>query len=243
MTVTAIAQFSPVDRPGGLSLRDQMRMQLHAISAEQKRQVAAAPDAAARRAVRERFEVTRKELGEKYAAMLCSVVEFTPKPAAPDHTRVLMAYYRLLGERGRAVAAEEGRPFRLEDLDHVKLTREDVAELRAQFGDEDVKKALPLLQRHIMHERWMTSDAIRYMNSAEFIAFHTVLEATHDRMERGIETHRRKLDERDIRRLHDERQRKTAHWTDRIVIERARDKRVVFVSMGGHLVPIGEKPE
>jgi hypothetical protein len=232
-----------VDKPGGPALREQIQAREAAIKAREVKQLDAAPTVDAREALEDKFIAQRKERGEKYAALLCSQDGWQPKPGASSQSQVLTAYYALLGQKARAYAAAHGRPVSLEDIDRVKLSKDDVEKLRKQFGDEAVKKALPLLQRHMCQGKFLTAAAMRFMQSSQFVVYQTAIEQERDVVDTSVRTHDEKLDEKDHDRLREERHRQVTHWTDRVVVQREDNKRILYASVGGRLVPLGEKPE
>jgi hypothetical protein len=238
------------DKPGGPSLRDQIRTQERSLAAKEKTALAKAPDDAARHELKTEFTEARRERAQKYAAMLCS--EKTWEPRGSEQGQVLTSFYRLLGERGRELAAKQGKPFSMKHLDEVQLTKADVEDLRKQFGDEAVKKAMPLLEKHICSGRWLSKEARTFMKSSRFVAYQTAVEATVDRVERNLEHEREKLDDADAERLREDlrtrEKRKVTSWTENVVVEReerpdgTREK-TLYASVGGRLVPVDKKPE
>jgi hypothetical protein len=237
------ASAALVDRPGGPALRDQIKARERTILVREEGALAKCPDQASKDALALKFMDARKERGEKYAALLCSQDGWQPKPGATPQSQVLTAYYGLLGQKARAFAADHGRAVGLDDIDRVKLSKDDVEKLRKQFGDDAVKKALPLLQRHMCQGRFLTHAAMRFMMSSQFVVYQTAIEHERDTVDTSVRAHDEKLDEKDHDRLRDERKRQVTHWTDRVVVQREDNKRVLYASVGGRLVPLGEKPE
>ncbi|HEY4223641.1 MAG TPA: hypothetical protein VGO62_19930 [Myxococcota bacterium] len=245
MAVSAVSPASAgvVDRGGGASIRDQIRAQERTHGDREKAQLAACPDDASRAALKKEFTAARAERAEKYAAMLCSVDGWEPKASASPQSKVLTAFYALAGQKARALAAKQHRPFAMGDLHKVKLSEKDVEKLRRQFGDDAVKKAWPLLKKHICHEGFLSKAALKFMQSARFIAFQSALLLAQDHMERGIHQTDVKLDEKDAALLREtlrleQKRGVTLVFTDQHTRADGVREDALYTSVGGHLVRI-----
>ena len=248
VVVAGKPHVSLVDRPGGPSLRDQIRSQERGIAEKEQAQLARCP-AAQQAALKSDFTEARAERARKYAAMLCSAPGWQPNENCSPEGKVLTAFYQVLGERGRELAAKDGKPFSLTYLDKVKLSKDDVEKLRKQFGDDAVKKAMPLLQKHIVSGKWLSKDAARFMASGEFMTYQTAIMGAQDKMERDVEAYREKLDEKAADDLREEsrtdRKRQLTHWTDKVVVEKdaTTQEKTIYAAVGGRLIPVDKKPE
>jgi len=254
MKVSGVQAVAPsvVDDPGGPSLRQQFRAREQALAANEQVQLARARTPEQRAALKETFTEARAARGRQYAAMLCSEAGWAPKPGAKAEGRVLTAFYQLLGQRGRELAAREGTPFSLETLDRVRLSKADVEALRKEFGDDDVKKALPLLKKHIMRESFLERAAMKFMNSSVFTTYQAALAVVVDKMERGIQSHRAALDEKAAENLreHTRSQKKSrlARWTEQVVVQTTMNaggakEKTTYAAVGGRLIPVDTKRE
>ncbi len=193
------------------------------------------------------FRTSRKQRAERYAAVLCSVADWAPRVGARTESKVLTAFYGLVGQRARELAKSEGVPFAMEHVERVKLTKADVVSLRQTYGDADVKKAWPMLQRHIAHERFLDAGALSFVNSGEFLMYQTALDRVRDSVEHNIVAHREELSAKDAQALFELRKqqdsRVLAGWTDDVVVTRPsdsadQDRKISYVSVGGHLVRV-----
>jgi len=253
MTISGVSSTAVpgiVDKAGGLSIRDQMRAKEASFKEKERAALAAAPDDATRGALKKQFTEERAARAQEYAAILCSDPNWKSKCGDGTPGTVLTSFYALMGKKARAYAAHQQRPFRESDLQHVRLNETDIEGLRKQFGDDEIKKAWPLLEKHIVHDGFLTKGAQKFMSSAKFLAYHNAIEAAHDRMERGIESHREKLDEQAAENLRDELRQKekrtVTDWTARVVVERdqARQEKSTYAVVGGKLVTVStNKPE
>ncbi len=252
MAVSAVSQKGLpqlVDRAGGTALRDQMKLREHAFKARENAALGKARTPQARKALDAEFKAAALERAHDYAAMICSQEDWSPKPGCSVQGNVLTSFYRLMGQKARAHAASEGRLFTLDDLRAVKLDEHDIAGLRKQFSDADIKKAWPLLDKHIVHGRFLSHGAQRFMKSGRFLAYQTALMVAEDRMEKGIEHHREKLDDKAAQSLRDDRRatqkRQFTHLTDEVIVERDRthQEKTTYAVVGNRLVPVDEKPE
>jgi hypothetical protein len=252
----SLGQMALVETPGGPSVRAQIRAHERGHAEREQQKLAGAKTDQAKKALKSEFTAARAERARLYAAMITSADGWQPSAGARPEGKVLTSFYRLIGEKARELAAAEGQPLSLETFDRVRLTRADVEGLRKRFGDAEVKKALPLLKKHIIHERFLDKGALRFMASAQFLALQTLLQATEDRVERDIDRHREKLDVRAAEELRDHQRalgkRQLTHWDQQIVVEcagaRAGDpagkpETRTYAAVGGRLIPVDEKPE
>jgi hypothetical protein len=242
----------PVDLPGGPTLRQQFRTREKAFAEQEKLKLDATKTPEQRAALKKKFTEARAARARQYAAMLCSEEGWAPKPGAKAEGRVLTAFYQRLGQRGREIAAREGKPFTLEALERVRLSKADVEALRKEFGDDEVKKALPLLKKHIMHESFLDRAAMKFMGSSEFATYQAAIAIAVDKMERGIQTHREKLDEKSAESLRDHhktlKKRRLSRWTEQVVVHKSvkadgSKLKTSYAAVGGRLIPIDTKRE
>lgn len=250
--VSASSLTRIAERPGAPPLRQQFRAHEKKLAEGEKKQLDAAKTPEERAALKANFTQARAERARRYAAMLCSEPGWAPKGDPNGPGAILTSFYALLGQRGREEARKSGKPFSMGDVDRVRLTREDVENLRKQFGDAEVKKAWPLLQKHIAHEGFLDRDALRFMKSSQFLAFQAAISATVDRVERAIDQHQEQLSAKDADLLREHHRqlekRRLSKWDQPVVIETeqksdgSRDK-VTYVSVGGRLVPVDRDEE
>ena len=248
------AHFVEVD--GGPSLRAQFKANEKSLVATEHGQLAAiAPEQ--RVALKAEFTQKRAARARRYATMLCSVEGWQPKPGARPESKILTGFYGLVGERARALAKSEGKPFAMEHVERVRLSKGDVVALREQYGDAAVKKAWPMLQKHIAHDDFLDQGALLYMQSSDFLVFHAALRQTLDAVERNIAAHAEKLSANDagLLREHgkDVERRRLIKWTGPVVVERGHQADPLtgadkvstqkYASVGGHLVPIDHDDE
>jgi hypothetical protein len=254
MKVSGVQAVAPpvVEDLGGPSLRQQFRARERALADGEQLRLAAAATPQQRAALKKTFTEARAARARQYAAMLCSEPGWAPKPGAKADGRVLTAFYQLLGQRGRELAAREGTPFSLDTLERVRLSKADVEALRKEFGDDDVKAALPLLKKHIMHESFLERAAMKFMGSSAFTTYQAALAVAVDKMERGIQTHRAALDEKSAEHLREHhrslKKRRLSRWTEQVVVQTtvkaggAKEK-TTYAAVGGRLIPIDTKRE
>lgn len=250
--VSAASLSRIAERPGGPTLRQQFREKEKALHEREQKKLDACKTPEERGALKAQFTQARAERARRYAAMLCSEPGWTPKGDPKGPGTILTSFYALIGQRAREEARKSGKPFSMGDVEKVRLTREDVEELRKKFGDAEVKKAWPLLQKHIAHEGFLDRDALRFMKSTQFLAFQAAITATVDRVERAIDQHQETLSAKDAELLRDHHRglekRRLSVWDQPVVVESeqksdgSRDK-VTYVAVGGRLVPVDRDEE
>ena len=242
---------SIADVSGGPSLRAQFKATEKALADSERKALDALPPEQ-RAALKAEFTQARAERAQRYAAMLCSVDGWQPKPGAAAEGKVLTGFYGLVGERARALAKREGKPLSPEHVERVRLSKADIVKLRETYGDAEVKKAWPLLQKHIAHDRFLDANALKFMQSGEFLVYHAALQHARDTVDRNIATHREKLSAADAELLRDHLKQveRRLTWTEDVVVERrapatAGDKTHTqkYVSVGGRLVPLASDTE
>ena len=236
---------------GGPNLRAQFKANEKLLVADERKQLDALPPEQ-RAALKSTFSQARAERAQRYAAMLCSVEGWQPKPGAKSESQILTGFYGLVGDRARALAKKEGKPFSMEHVERVRLTKADVVMLRERYGDAEVKKAWPLLSKHIAHKGFLDTGALRFMKSNEFLMFHSAIQQTRDTVERKLAEHEEKLSAKDAELLREHlkqgERRRVTQWAGDVVVERRNvtdvqtgdDKLQTqkYVSVGGRLVPV-----
>lgn len=247
---------SPMPRaatgPGGPNLRREIRAHERTLSEAERKQLDGARSPEERAALKTGFTKARAERARRYAAMLCSEPGWAPKPRSSSEGKILTSFYGLLGQRAREEAARTGKPFSMAHVEQVRLSKADVEALRKQFGDAEVKKAWPLLKKHIAHEGFLDQAALRFMTSAEFLTFQAALTSARDKVERALDAHEEQLSAKDAEALREHiklgEKRRLTSWDQPVVVEReqnpdgSRDK-VTYVSVGGRLVPVDRDGE
>jgi hypothetical protein len=240
-----------VDKPDGPTVRQQTQAHARACAAADKAALEAAPPEK-RGALKKQQLAAAQERGRLYAAMITSEPGWKPKEGSKAEGQVLTAFYRRIGQRGRELAAKEGKPFSIDTLKKVRLTKDDVEALRKEFGDDEVKKAMPLLERHIIRESFLDRAAMKFMKSTEFLTFRMALQQSVDKMDRDLAKHRKQLDERSAENLREHqralKKRKQVNWNQEVVVHKTTridgtKQKQTYASVGGRLVPIDQKRE
>ena len=217
-----------------------------ALRIEEAKEMAAATSDAERASLKADFQAERKARGEKFATMLMSQKGWRTKPGCNAQAQVLCAFYRIVGQRARELAASEGKPFSMAYVDRVRLTRADVESVRKQFGDKETKVALGLLKRHIMSGSFLTDDARQFMVSAQFLSFQVAIEQSRDKVEHGVRAHDDALAAETAQLVRDERKaserRQLLHWSDpHLLVTRTADGKreaAKCIVVGGRLVVV-----
>src|SRR6185295_17712053 len=122
-----------------------------------------------RPALKAKITRDRQIRAREYAAMICSQPDWQCKTENGSPGNVLTAFYRLVGQKAREHAKKDGHEFSLADVQKTRLTEKDLESLRKEFGDDQIKKAWPLLERHIAHEGFLTKSALKFMKSGKFM--------------------------------------------------------------------------
>jgi hypothetical protein len=240
------------ETPGGPSLRHQFKAHEKALAEKERAQLDACRTPEERHALKAQFTQARAERARRYAAAICSEPGWEPKAGASSNGKILTAFYALLGRRARENAQKTGKPFSMADIEKVRLSRADVENLRKEFGDAEIKKAWPLLQKHIAHADFLDKSALRFMLSGEFLVYRAAIHQQRDTVEHNIEQHREQLSAKDAELLREHNRlaekRKLTHWDKDIVVSRegvaeGHPEKVTYVSVGGRLVPVDRDPE